>query len=125
MYACVCAGKESIDSNDSLAQLQSASYPSSKYVPSSVHGAEMHGWRGGLDVGALGRRTDRARGGYCVLAGGEGSGRRWWGGARVRWRRRLGHRRDEFDWGFVEDKGKERGQGPAKRYFSLRGGSLP
>jgi hypothetical protein len=72
------------------------------------------------------RRTDRARGGYCVLAGGEGSGRRWWGGARVRWRRRrLGHRRDEFDWGFVEDEGKERGQGPVKRYFSLRGGSLP
>jgi hypothetical protein len=41
-------------SNDSLAQLQSASYPSSQYVPSSVHGAEMHGWRAGVDVGALG-----------------------------------------------------------------------
>jgi hypothetical protein len=62
--------------------------------------------RGSTHRGAR-RRTDRARGGYCVLAGGEVSGRWRWGGARVRWRRRrLGHRRDGTRLGICRRRGK-------------------
>jgi hypothetical protein len=55
-------------SNDSLAQLQSASYPSSQYVPSSVCGAEMHGWRVGVHIGALGDgRIEREAATACSM----------------------------------------------------------